>query len=103
MPHESQLSPTVLVAKSTGRHLLCANRMEKFTYTPETASTTAGGGGGARAARAASGGKAGAGLGAGLGSRGGEASTSGRTHAPRRNGAWIAGSNSMHFQCTDSE
>lgn len=73
---------------------VCLDRMEKFTYAPETASSTAGGGGGARAARAASGARAGAGQGGGLRSRGGDASTSGRLDAPRRTGAWVAGSNS---------
>ena len=73
---------------------VCLDRMEKFTYAPETASSTAGGGSGARAARAASGARAGAGQGGGLRSRGGDASTSGRLDAPRRTGAWVAGSNS---------
>lgn len=76
--------------------------MEQFTYAPETASTTAGGGGGARAARAASGAKAGGGQGVGLRSRGGDASTSGRSdQIPRRTGAWVAGSNSKFttFRC----
>ena len=69
-------------------------RIEKFIYAPETATTASGGGGGARAARAATGSKGGASEGAGWGSRGGQASISGKPAAAFRTGAWVQESNS---------
>ncbi|DBB12270.1 TPA: hypothetical protein ACH3X3_006374 [Trebouxia sp. C0006] len=79
----------------TGKCLGCGgwNTIEKFIYAPETATTASGGGGGARAARAATGSKGGASEGAGWGSRGGQASISGKPAAAFRTGAWVQGSN----------